>query len=101
MKSLRRVWAAAQRSQTRSAVCKNLSEAEGRKPQGALARLCGIPMPEATIEIPVQFVRMFSCFREILSVCIRIVIVAYRLLSDSCLWALRTWVTLGISSPTP
>ena len=71
---------------------KNLSGAEGRKPQGVLARLCRLPMPQATIEIPVQFIRMLSYFREILSEYIRIVIVAYRLLSDSCLWALRAWV---------
>ena len=32
---------------------KNLSGAEGRKSQGALARLCEFSMPEATIEIPV------------------------------------------------
>ena len=34
-------------------------------------------MPEATIEIPVQFVRMFPYFREILSEYIRIRIGAF------------------------
>ena len=38
-------------------ISKNLSGAEGRKSQGALARLCEFPMPEATIEIPVYFDR--------------------------------------------
>ena len=38
-------------------ISKNLSGAEGRKSQGALARLCEFSMPEATIEIPVCFDR--------------------------------------------
>ena len=39
-------------------ISKNLSGAEGRKSQGALARLCEFSMPETTIEIPVYFDRI-------------------------------------------
>ena len=58
MKSLRQVWAAAQRIPREAHISKNLSGAEGRKSQGALARLCEFSMPEATIEIPVYFDRI-------------------------------------------
>ena len=40
-------------------ISKNLSEAEGRKSQGALARLCEFSMPEATIEILIHSNRTF------------------------------------------
>ena len=45
---------------------KNLSGAEGRKSQGALARLCEFPMPEATIEIPGKYERISANIAEIL-----------------------------------
>ena len=39
--------------------------------------------------------------KRVLLKCIRIVIVAYRLRSDSRIFSLRDWVTMGISSPYP
>ena len=53
----KQVWAAARRIPREAHISKNLSGAEGRKSQGALARLCEFSMPEATIEIPVHFDR--------------------------------------------
>ena len=47
----KQVWAAARRILREAHISKNLSGAEGRKSQGALARLCEFSMPEATIEI--------------------------------------------------
>ena len=57
-------------------------------------------MPEATIEIPVQFVRMFPYFREILSEYIRIRIGAFgfSLIPD---YGASRKSTMGISSPYP
>ena len=39
--------------------------------------------------------------KRVLLKCIRIVIVAYRLRSDSRIFSLRDWVTMGILSPYP
>ena len=44
---------------------------EGRKSQGAPARLCELPMPKATIEIPIQTQRVSALIAETLLILYR------------------------------
>ena len=74
---------------------------EGRKSQGALARLCEFPMPEATIEIPVQMERVSAMIAETLLILCRNQNWRLRLLSDSCLWRFAHGLRWGFHPHAP